>query len=298
MPLKLVKHEMTYDQTYINHLTNKTARLYKHRLELLGLWHVHPSGSDTFSTADDRLNTDYASLRGSGAISGLVNLDPQFRLTMYHVTLPLHYTKVSVHVGDSLIPQDMFAVKSLTEFLIKGEGRHHPLPPLSVPRVHPLEATMSNPHYTSDLRLLDGNWDLKTVMNSQTIILVTGVKLAIELLDRPVAERLRDEIDKLGDISLCRRALIVSDALWFNDATLHTQPVIAIGGPSSNALTRLLADQGDTWHTEKGFQGSFIEGPPPQVALWGRESAQVRDHVETWIKIHNGLSYFLKLCWR
>ena len=157
---------------------------------------------------------------------------------------------------------------------------------------------MSNPHYTSDLRLLDGNWDLTKVMNSQTIILVTGVKLAIELLDRPVAERLRDEIDKLGDISLCRRALIVSDALWFNDATLHTQPVIAIGGPSSNALTRLLADQGDTWHTEKGFQGSFIEGPPPQVALWGRESAQVRDHVETWIKIHNGLSYFLKLCWR
>jgi hypothetical protein len=157
---------------------------------------------------------------------------------------------------------------------------------------------MSNPHYARDLRLLDGEWDLTEVMNGQTIIIVTGIGLEVELLDRPVAERLRDEIDKRGDITRGQRAIVVTDALWFNDTNLHTQPVIAVGGPSPNALTHMLAHEGDTWQTPEGFEGSFIEGPPPKVTLWGQESAHVRDHVEAWIKNPNGLSYFLRLCWQ
>jgi hypothetical protein len=115
----LNRASFSYDHPYVKHVINKTARLYKHGLELLGFWHVHPAGTDTFSSADDAVNTTYASLREGGAISGIVNPDPQFRFTMYHVALPLHYTKVTVHVGDSLIPKDMFAVRSLTEFLKK-----------------------------------------------------------------------------------------------------------------------------------------------------------------------------------
>ncbi len=106
-----------YDTPYVTHLANKTARLYKNNIELLGLWHRHPGSFDAFSSTDDGTNTKYAAQRESGAISGLVNLDPQFRLTMYHIALPLRYTKVSVHIGDALIPQDMFAMKSLTDFL-------------------------------------------------------------------------------------------------------------------------------------------------------------------------------------
>jgi proteasome lid subunit RPN8/RPN11 len=117
-----VHNPSTYakDHPYVKHVINKTARLYKHGLELLGCWHVHPSGSDTFSSADDAVNTNYVSRCESSAISGLVNHNPEFRLTMYHVTLPLHYTKVSVQVGDSLIPKDMFAVRSIKEFWKKG----------------------------------------------------------------------------------------------------------------------------------------------------------------------------------
>jgi proteasome lid subunit RPN8/RPN11 len=109
-----------HDNPYVTHLIKKTARLYKHGLEILGLWHVHPNGTDTFSLTDDSTNTTYAALCGGGAISGLVNHNPEFRLTMYHVTLPLHYTKVSVEVGDTLIPKDMFAVRSIREFWKKG----------------------------------------------------------------------------------------------------------------------------------------------------------------------------------
>ena len=156
---------------------------------------------------------------------------------------------------------------------------------------------MANPHYAHDLEQLDGNWDLTRVMNSQTILIVVGGGIERELLDRPVAEMLRQEIDRRGDVEVCQRAIIVGDALWLQDATLHTHPVIAIGGPYVNALTRALANQGGAWQTAEGFQGSFIPGPPPQVTLWGEGAAQTRDCVEDWIKNPNGLSDFLRLCW-
>jgi hypothetical protein len=208
------------------------------------------------------------------------------------ITDAAHTTK------DSLIPLTKSPV-ALPEPLATQEVKTPlPAPSLYVSRTHPLEATVSNPHYTSDLKLLDRVWDRTAVINSQTIILVVGADVAAELLDRPVAARLRDEIDKRGDVTDCRRAIILTDVLWFKDATLHTQPVIAIGGPSSNALTAALAHVDDRWETPEGFEGSFIQGPPPQITLWGQESAQVRDHVEAWIKNPNGLSYFLTLCWQ
>ena len=35
-----------YDQKYVNHLSQKIARLYNRPLELLGLWHRHPGSFD------------------------------------------------------------------------------------------------------------------------------------------------------------------------------------------------------------------------------------------------------------
>ena len=70
-----------YDQVYINHLINKVSRLYATQLDLIGLWHRHPGSFDSFSGTDDGTNTKYAELDKQGAISALVNIDPQFRLT-------------------------------------------------------------------------------------------------------------------------------------------------------------------------------------------------------------------------
>lgn len=93
-----------YDQAYINHLINKVSRLYKNQLDLIGLWHRHPGSLDTFSMTDDGTNTKYAQLSEHGAISGLVNIDPKFRLTVYHAAFPLTYTRISYSVDDVRIP--------------------------------------------------------------------------------------------------------------------------------------------------------------------------------------------------
>jgi len=88
-----------YDQDYINHLINKVSRIYGRQLDLIGLWHRHPGSFDQFSSTDDGTNTNYAELTSYGAISALVNIDPGFRLTVYHVTTnPLRYREVNYKV--------------------------------------------------------------------------------------------------------------------------------------------------------------------------------------------------------
>lgn len=104
-----------YDEKFVNYLAESVATKYENKLELLGLWHRHPGSMDTFSGTDDGTNRVFAGLRTCGAISGLVNVDPNFRLTMRHVSNPLHYEIVDVEVGDDLIPEDYFRLRHYPE---------------------------------------------------------------------------------------------------------------------------------------------------------------------------------------
>ena len=100
-----------YDQKYTQHLINKIANLYEADLHLIGLWHRHPGSMDVFSRTDDGTNSKYAAMRPQGAISALVNIDPRFRLTMYHVEQPCRYHKIPFEVGDSLLPPHLLRLK-------------------------------------------------------------------------------------------------------------------------------------------------------------------------------------------
>lgn len=100
-----------YDQDFVTKEANRISKEFEHELELLGLWHRHPGSMDVFSSTDNGTNTLFAKLREEGAISGLVNLDPDFRLTMYHVDLPLKYEKIEIFVDDELIPPDLLKLK-------------------------------------------------------------------------------------------------------------------------------------------------------------------------------------------
>ena len=105
-----------YDQQYTQHLINKIANLYDQTLDLIGLWHRHPGSFDQFSSTDDGTNAKYASMRKEGAISGLVNIDPNFRFTMYHVAQPCRYKKITYEVGDDLIPDIFLKFKTPDRF--------------------------------------------------------------------------------------------------------------------------------------------------------------------------------------
>lgn len=106
-----------YDDIYLNHLMNKIDRLYKKPLEIIGLWHRHPGSFDQFSGTDDGTNIKYARRHSDGAISALVNIDPAFRITMYHVTDPLSYRKVKYTYGDRYFPPEFLAYATVKKYL-------------------------------------------------------------------------------------------------------------------------------------------------------------------------------------
>jgi len=106
-----------YDKKYTTHLINKIARLYQSKLTLIGLWHRHPGSFDKFSSTDDGTNSDYAKLTPDGAISVLVNIDPKFRITPYHVSWPLRYARTTYQVGDDLIPTPLLQLKKSEQSL-------------------------------------------------------------------------------------------------------------------------------------------------------------------------------------
>lgn len=115
-----VHHEMgyfEYNQRFVNYLANSVATQYKIPLELLGLWHRHPGSMDYFSSTDDGTNKTFASQNPNGAISGLVNVDPKLRMTMYYIRhndtgmgRP-NYLTVDVEVGSDLIPEEYFEMQ-------------------------------------------------------------------------------------------------------------------------------------------------------------------------------------------
>lgn len=100
-----------YDEVFVNYLANSVASKYEQELSLLGLWHRHPGSMDYFSGTDDGTNAKFAAISPCGAISGLVNVDPKFRLTMRHVSSPLQYDLVDFEVGDDIIPESYFELK-------------------------------------------------------------------------------------------------------------------------------------------------------------------------------------------
>lgn len=94
-----------YDTAYVTHLARKMAGIYERPLGLIGLWHRHPGSFDRFSAEDDATNRRYAEQSPDGAISCLVNLDPHFRITAYHVPADLAYRRLPISCGDQAIPR-------------------------------------------------------------------------------------------------------------------------------------------------------------------------------------------------
>jgi hypothetical protein len=173
-----------------------------------------------------------------------------------------------------------------------------------------LGKTMSNPKYAEDIYRLDRTWRRSSVIDRETVIIVVGTNIISELLDRSVAELMRDEIDRRGAPYAFRRGVIVSHEGWYSEAQyIKDNAVIAIGGPKTNKLTdefdRIVPVPGESGGKypipgpgdRKGFFRKNSVGLP-QVALWGKTANDTRETVEHYIKDPMGLKVFLSLCWK
>lgn len=137
-----------YDQDFVNYLGTSVANQYKEPLQVLGLWHRHPGSMDYFSSTDDGTNSEFASKNPYGVISGLVNIDPSFRLTMYHLEhnngvrpRNIAYSTVEVEVGDDLIPEKFFALRYIDD----NRSELHPTPTHTNTRVSQTRSVPKTP---------------------------------------------------------------------------------------------------------------------------------------------------------
>ena len=144
---------------------------------------------------------------------------------------------------------------------------------------------MSNPHYDDDLEQLDGVWDLDAILSSCTIIIVVGAGVISELLDRPMAELLRDAIDTQAVLRDGRRAIVVTDACWLREERLQEMATIAVGGAGPNAVTA-------EFHalSNKGLSEQC------RAVLGGPMAADTAESVRDFIS--NGLRQFVDSAWR
>jgi hypothetical protein len=164
--------------------------------------------------------------------------------------------------------------------------------------------SLVNPSYDSDMMALDGQWLISAVINRETVLIVTADTVIGELLDRPTAVRIRDEINRKGGSNRFRRAIIVGEHVLHDPLTrdsvaiLGGCPWICIGSARINPASAIVIGTPGTTFPLASGQGHYVTGPPPRVAIWGTEARDTHAAAVAYISSPRGLREFLRNCWR
>lgn len=140
---------------------------------------------------------------------------------------------------------------------------------------------------------------MKLIDTDETILIVTGSDVPAEMNDRPLAYRLKGEIDRLGAGKSFRGALVVSDRWYADNRIFHLCPTVVVGGPGVNAVAAALVNELPmlVQRDERIFvQGSW-DGEMKRASLWGMDRVATAQAVEAFVR--EGLcNEFLKKVWK
>jgi hypothetical protein len=126
---------------------------------------------------------------------------------------------------------------------------------------------------------------MKLVDTEETVVLVTGASITSEERDRPLAYRLKEEVDKRGVGHAYRRAVVVADLWYLDNRIFHLNPTIAIGGPGANGVTQDFSALLPTVHSvdEQVFIQLDFDGELKRAALWGANAAGTAAAVDAFL---------------
>ena len=117
--------EFSRHYEYTEHLAYKVANQYEGKTTVVGYYHRHPGSYDHFSGGDDISNLEFAQTF-NGVISGLVNIDPEFRLAFYYISPEGRQSKaISYKVDDKAFEGIMILKnsKQLIDNIIRQENK-------------------------------------------------------------------------------------------------------------------------------------------------------------------------------
>ena len=112
---------------------------------------------------------------------------------------------------------------------------------------------------------------MKLVDTDETVVLVTGSSVNAEERDRPLAYRLKSEIDRRGAGHAYRRAVVVADLWYLQNRIFQPNPTIAIGGPGANGVSQDFSEELTTVYSrdERVFVQADFEAERKRACLWG-----------------------------
>ena len=121
------------------------------------------------------------------------------------------------------------------------------------------------------------------------VLVVVGSSLHAEVIDRPLAQRLRDEVAArlANEPDGLLRAAICTDLWYLNDRELDRAPVIALGEPSHNAAAAMLCARLPTAMViEQLFRvhldPEFVSDQP-RAALWGKDASATEAAIDAFV---------------
>lgn len=140
---------------------------------------------------------------------------------------------------------------------------------------------------------------MKLVDTDETVVLVTGASLTAEERDRPLAYRLKAEIDRRGAGHAYRRAVVVADLWYLENRIFHLNPTVAVGGPGANGVAQEFAGILPTVYNadDRVFIQADFENDVKQAALWGADSGATAQAVEVFTS-QGLLDDLLRRIWR
>jgi hypothetical protein len=140
---------------------------------------------------------------------------------------------------------------------------------------------------------------MKLVDTEETVVLVTGASITAEERDRPLAYRLKAEIDRRGVGHAYRRAVVVADHWYLENRILHLNPTVAIGGPGANGVAQEFAGLLPTVYNaeDRVFIQADFENDLKRAALWGANAGATAQAVEVFAT-EGLLDDLLRRIWR
>lgn len=182
--------EFSRHYEYTEHLAYKVANQYEGNTTVIGYYHRHPGSYDRFSGGDEISNLEFAQTF-NGVISGLVNIDPQFRLAFYYIAPSGKQSSAISYIVDDSAFRDIMTFKSPQKVLsqIFNQENSH------IIRSNDKQNTISNTGIKS-----------KTKKKKHTFMMFP-IRLFNRKASKPshvnttetVFELLKDDIDKLSE---------------------------------------------------------------------------------------------------
>ena len=126
---------------------------------------------------------------------------------------------------------------------------------------------------------------MKLVDTEETVVLVTGSSLTAEERDRPLAYRLKAEIDRRGAGHAYRRAVVVADALVSGEPASSTSTPPSRSAARARTAWRRSSPRScprSTPGEEEVFVQADFEGELKRAALWGVDAAATAAAVEVF----------------